>query len=92
MQIVINTCFGGFSLSKRAVKELGLRSRFDDIDRTDYRLIQLVEQGVADGPCAELTVAEIPDECTDYEITEYDGAEGVTYVLNGKLHHWSVWG
>lgn len=88
MQIVINTCFGGFCLSKRAVKELGLRSAYDDVDRTNYRLIQLVEQGVADGKYAKLTVAEIPDECTDYEITEYDGAERITYVLNGKLHHW----
>lgn len=87
MQIVLNKCFGGFCLSSSAVEALGLESRYDEVDRTDYRLINLVERGVASGPYARLVVVEIPDECTDYEINEYDGAESVTYVLNGKLYH-----
>ena len=32
-----------------------------------------------------LVVKEIPDNATDYMITEYDGAEGIIYVVDGKL-------
>lgn len=88
MKIVINVCFGGFGLTEEAKKTLGIKYS-EDIERTDARLIKMVETdavNVAD-KFAELEVIEIPDEATDWEIDEYDGLENVTYVVNGKLHH-----
>ena len=88
MEIVINTCWGGFSLSEEAASILGVHP-YDNVDRTDYRLVQVVKDlgERANGRCANLEVVELPDETTDWEINEYDGAETVIYVVNGKLHH-----
>lgn len=88
MKIVINACFGGFGLTEEAKKALGIEYS-DDIERTDSRLIEMVETNavnIADR-FAELEVVEIPDEATDWEIDEYDGLESVTYVVDGKIHH-----
>ena len=89
MKVVINTCFGGFSLSKFAVEQLHLKNEYSDIDRDDPELIELVEKypDRVSGRFAELRVAYFPDAATDWTITEYDGAESVIYVLNGKLHY-----
>lgn len=89
MKIVINSCYGGFSLSKQAVKTLGLESPYDEINRNDPRLIKLVEEDApVSGRNAKLEVFEIPDEATDWTMNEYDGWEEIIYVLNGKLY-WS---
>lgn len=87
MEIVINRCFGGFSLSKEAAALLGVRP-YDNVDRTDYRLVQVVKDlgERTNGHCARLEVVELPDETTDWMVNEYDGAETVIYVVNGKLH------
>lgn len=88
MKVVINVCFGGFGLTEEAKKALGIEYS-EDIERTDSRLVEMVETNavnVADR-FAKLEVVEIPDETTDWEIDEYDGAESVTYVVNGKLYH-----
>ncbi len=89
MKLVINRCYGGFSLSASAVKALDLHSAYSDIDRNDERLIALVETDAdkASGESAKLRVVELPDEITDYEVDEYDGYESVTYVLDGKIYH-----
>lgn len=89
MKIVINKKYGGFSLSEAAVRALGLESEYDDIERTDPGLITLVEanpEGTS-GYCAKLSVVEIPDTATDWELNEYDGFESITYVVDGKIHH-----
>ena len=88
MKMVINNCFGGFSLSDAAVQQLGLDSPYSDIDRCDERLVALVEQDAdaASGRCARLVVVEIPDEATDTYLEEYDGAERLLYVLDGHIH------
>jgi len=88
MKIVINTCFGGFSLSDFAVTALELDSRYKPISRTDARLISLIEKygsEACSGRCAELEVVNIPDEATDWMIQEDDGSEDVLYVLDGKI-------
>ena len=87
MKIVVNKCYGGFSLSKTGIKLLDLEDDFG-VDRTNERLIELVEANApVSGRYANLAVVKIPDEATDWEINEYDGFESITYVLNGKLHH-----
>ena len=88
MKIVINSCYGGFSLSEEAVNALGLRDSHDYVARTDKKLIELIESGMdCNGRFADLEVVEIPDEATDWEISEYDGCEEIIYVLDGLIHH-----
>ena len=87
MKIVVNKCYGGFSVSKKVVELLGLESEYD-ANRYDPRLIELIEKyGVfVSGECANLRVIEIPDEATDHHVDDYDGYEDVIYVVDGKLH------
>lgn len=88
MKIVLNSCFGGFSVSQNVVRELGLKSEYH-ANRQDPRLIEMVEKDskATSGWAASLRVVDIPEEATDWELTEYDGIEGIIYVLDGKLHH-----
>ena len=89
MKIVINTCYGGFSLSNEAVEFFGVNSPYADIDRQNSLLIEKVEEDPdwISGTYARLRVIEIPEDITDFEIDNYDGLETVTYVLAGKIHH-----
>jgi len=90
MKIVTNACFGGFSVSDFVVEKLGLEDEYDDVSRTDPRLIALIEEfgsEACSGDCAELVIDEIPDSATDWEIDEYDGAESIIYVVDGKIRH-----
>lgn len=88
MKIVINKCYGGYGLSDWALKELGIEYS-DEINRTQPDLISLIENfpEMVNGDFAKLSVVEIPDETTDWEIFDYDGLESITYVINGKLFH-----
>lgn len=86
MQIVINSCYGGFGLSDKALdmyKQLSNKSEVYsfELDRTDPILIQVVEAlgAEADGRFAKLRIIEIPDDI-EWEITEYDGSESVEEV------------
>ena len=88
MKLVINQCYGGFGISEWGMEKLGIEFS-DEISRADMRLIELVEKSPekVSGTYAELEIVELPDEMTDFEITEYDGFEEVIYVVNGKIHH-----
>jgi hypothetical protein len=81
MKVVINKCYGGFSLSEKACKELGLKGPYSHIERNDPRLVEVVELLGKEswGDCAELKVVEIPDD-VEYEIEEYDGTEWIAEV------------
>ena len=82
MKIVINTCFGGFSLSKKAYEYLGLA--WDGYgykyskNRTDPKLVECIENlgEDANGSFAELKVVEILNN-VEWEIEEYNGIERV---------------
>ena len=84
MKVVINTCFGGFSLSNEAARRIrdlkGTTKDIDiwDIERSDPALIQVIEElgKAANGSYADLRVVEIPDD-VEWHIEEYDGLEHV---------------
>lgn len=87
MKIVLNRCYGGFGLKRQYIKALGYE--YDgDVPRTDSGLIELIERL---GPTevsdvfADLEIVEIPDSASDWRIEEYDGAERVLYVLDGRI-------
>ena len=90
MKLVINTCFGGFRVKPEIRKKYGLEKCdpwYSEDYHTDKKLIELIESGInCSDDCSELSVVEIPDEATDYYIVEYDGAESVLYVIDGKIH------
>ena len=83
MKVVINRCYGGFSLSEKAYEYLGIP--WDGFgfeykeDRANLKLVECVEKlgKDADGAFAELKVVDIPDD-VKWEIEEYDGMEWVS--------------
>jgi hypothetical protein len=86
MKVVINNCYGGFSLSEAGIaryielKGTELTDNFydRDIPRDDAVLIQVVEElgDAANGFAADLKIVDIPDD-VDWYIEEYDGNEWV---------------
>ena len=89
MEIVINTCYGGFSVSEEAAKFFNMTSVYGDIDRQDPMLIEKVKENPkwVSSRFANLKVVDIPDEATDWDIDAYDGLERIIYVLNGKINY-----
>ena len=81
VKIVINRCYGGFGLSEKAMKFLGIGSEWPDIARNDPKLVECVEKlgEEANDTYAEWKVVEIPDD-VNWEIGEYDGLEWVEEV------------
>ena len=93
MKVVKNACYGGFSLSKKALMLLQQRKREkgidiskvsvyldDEISRHDPDLVYVVEHlgtEKASGECAELVVEELYNYI--YRIEDYDGSERVVY-------------
>lgn len=91
-KIVINTCHGGFSISKVAsdlycafagVTEADRAAWYDrDIARDDPVLIQVLERLGANecsGKYAALRIVEVPDG-VKWTVEEYDGKEWVAEV------------
>jgi hypothetical protein len=83
MKIVINREYGGFGLSKDAMRELrdrkGNPNLTDwEIARDDVILVEIVERmgKKANGNYSDLKIVEVPDE-VQWEIQEYDGMEWV---------------
>lgn len=85
MKVVLNKCYGGFSLSKEACEYLNLDDSYNgwydwDVDkRTDPKLVECVEtlgREKASGQFACLKVVEVPDD-VEWEITYHDGYEFV---------------
>lgn len=82
-KIVINTCFGGFGLSRAAKAWLNEKAG-EDVDlyslpRDSELLVRCVElfgSAAASGDYAKLKVVEVPDGVKWY-IEEYDGREHV---------------
>jgi hypothetical protein len=92
MKVVINKCYGGFSLTGEALAKIlsewpdapeGLHGDSDDIRlRSHPALVKMVEdkdeiEGEAFGCCVcTLKVVEVPDG-VECQIEEYDGMEWV---------------
>ena len=92
MKVVINTCYGGFDLSEKAMLELERRgavklSRTDsglyiedetDEFRSHPELVKIVEEMGEDsfGNYTMLEIVEVPDD-VKWHIDSYDGMEWV---------------
>jgi len=87
MKIVLNRAYGGFRLPDD-FELITPDDEWEDM-QTDPRLIKYVEDhnNYVETAGGILKVVDIPDNCTDYEVDEYDGWESVTYVVDGKIYH-----
>lgn len=84
--VVINDCYGGFSLSDEACAEykklagiVNADGWYDrNVDRDDPYLVQIVKSmgSKANGTYASLKIVEIPGDVS-WHIAEYDGNEWV---------------
>ena len=83
--VVINTCYGGFGLSDRAILKYKEMSGITDpefydrdISRDDPYLVKIVrDMGMAaNGTHANLKIVEVPGDIS-WDIEEYDGNEWV---------------
>lgn len=87
MKIIVNDCFGGWSISEQAFKDLQpripeMKDTHCDHLRTHPILIDYLEKHgtkATSGKCAELHVIEIPDDVR-YDIEDYDGIETIHEV------------
>ena len=98
MKVVLNGCYGGFSLSEAALKlgremtgnpNWGKFGGFHgDLERADPALVAVVERlgDAASGDFAQLRVEDIAPG-SRWRIDEYDGNE---CVLNADDYEWSV--
>lgn len=81
-KIVINVCYGGFGLSKKAFDYVNIDGNIEseyEIQRDDKRLVAFIENNsteVASSEYSELKIVEIPDG-VDWVICDYDGVEWV---------------
>lgn len=95
-EVVINCCFGGFSLSDKAAELLAdltgdTADNHPDIERNDKRLVAVVKslgEDAASGRCASLNVVELEKGCK-WRINEYDGWETIELLPQLRLitHH-----
>lgn len=94
MKIVINVC-GGFRLSDEQIEELKRLGADDDfiddaefgyVNRSNSKLVEAVKKHPnSDRNTTHLSVVDIPDNATDWTVEEYDGAERVLFVVDGKI-------
>jgi hypothetical protein len=83
MKVIINSCYGGFSVNESVASRFGIEDRYagpydSESIRTHAGLIALIESGkYEDETSSSLEVIEIPDNY-GYFISEYDGYESVT--------------
>lgn len=83
MKVVINTSFG--SVTEKTASER-FNPGFAEEVRSG-RFVGRIHEGPFGGYAETLKVVEIPDEATDVRIVNYDGCEGVLYVIDGKIHY-----
>lgn len=88
MKVLINKCYGGFSISEEFLGHLKQLKLVDQeantfcIDRDNQQIIdEAIKFGLekANGWVAKLEIVEIPDGC-NYRLGEYDGQEWIEQI------------
>ena len=92
MKMVINRCYGGFFISDWCAAQLNIPvDKYGPEyfpERNDPKFVELVKNhpDKVSGRMAKLKVVSIPDNATDWQLHDYDGAESIIYVVDGKIH------
>ena len=93
MKIVINRCWGGFSVSQAVLKELGFEKDYGYLENEDFgiksdnyqqyrsnpRLIEAIEKVGLEEASGDLAVLDIREvpDDVDWYIDDYDGMESI---------------
>ena len=90
MKLVICRSYGSFDLPKPLLHLNSLQDDYRMLSvRSEPNLVKWVEEHPEgfDNEWTHVTLkaVEIPDDSTDYLITDCDGVETVYYVVNGKI-------
>lgn len=91
MKILVNKSYGGYGFTEDFRNRFNL-ARFDQEkikNRTRSDIIEAVEDdltGSFNGEYADIVVVVIPEEATDWLLSDYDGVETIYYVVDGKIH------
>lgn len=81
MKIILNGDYGGFNFAE------GLPWGPSDCTNPDaIAYIEKYGTEKASAPHSHLYVVTLPEDVTDYIITEYDGVETIYYIQDGKIH------
>lgn len=89
MKIVVTRVYGEFRNPTISLDPFEVKSpfRYDRSIRCDPILVKVVENYRSNNnELPSLMVVDIPDESTDWIITDYNGVETVHYVVDGKIH------
>ena len=89
MKIVINKAYGGFAVPNEVIDILGCDRYPLDDEAIKVRTSEALINWVKVNPDSPLSIVDLPDEITDFEIDEYDGWENIIAVIGGKLKHFS---
>jgi hypothetical protein len=82
MKVIINSCYGGFSINESVASRFGIEDRYagpysNESVRTHAELIALIESGeYEDEISSSLEVIVVPENY-GYYINEYDGYESL---------------
>lgn len=87
MKIILNTDYRGFMVPDEICKLL----HCDEFDnsmsiRTNPTFIQWIKQKKENGEKTDFEIVEIPDNASDYLIEDFDGEEGIYFVVDGKIY------
>jgi len=85
MKIAVHRGWGIFYLPEEVRGALGCEEyEYDDyMKRNDEKLIAALEKYNTD---REIMIIDIPNEATDWVISDYDGVETIYYCLDGKIY------
>lgn len=91
MKIALNRKYGCFMLTEQQQTILENHPIENFIDEVDYRqnlrIDKLLIATLESTPCHDgVRILEMPDNITDFKISDYDGFETVYYVVDGKIH------
>lgn len=95
MKLLLNKCFGSFSLNPNNTQLLEKLNHICPINSLEFRankdVINILEDYMKKGyninsEHSKITIVDIPDNITDFTIQDYDGWEICIFVIDGKLY------
>lgn len=90
MKVLVNNQYGGFHIKDEIVEKIWGKERALFIDEDEMRvnaeLIAMKERGEdIEDNCCDLIIVNVPENATDWMVTEYDGLESLYMVVDGKI-------
>ena len=87
MLVAIHNNYGGFNIPERLSKII--KEKYSDLkDERAFRSNPyIINYIISHENSSDLIAVEVPDDATDWEISDYDGREEIIAVVDGKIIH-----